>query len=137
MCNILTFVSKTSHMKELIYLEGIIQSVAGVVVGGGRFDVLSLKFGLQIGIYYSHKASLAAQLVKNLPAMWETWVGSLGWKDPLEKGKASHSSILAWRIPRTTAHGVAKSRTRLSNFHFHICSLKTLTVHTDILKILV
>ena len=42
-----------------------------------------------------------AQLVKNLPAMWETWVRSLGWKDPLEKGKATHSSILAWRIPWT------------------------------------
>ena len=40
-----------------------------------------------------------AQLVKNLPAMWETWVPSLGWEDPLEKGKAPHSSILAWRIP--------------------------------------
>ena len=39
-----------------------------------------------------------AQLVKNLPAMRETWVQSLGWEDPLEKGKASHSSILAWRI---------------------------------------
>ena len=43
--------------------------------------------------------SLVAQLVKNLPAMWETWVQSLGWEDPLEKGKATHSSILAWRIP--------------------------------------
>ena len=42
---------------------------------------------------------LVAQLVKNLPAMWETWVWSLGWKDPLEKGKATHSVILAWRIP--------------------------------------
>ena len=42
-----------------------------------------------------------AQLVKNPPAMWETWVQSLGWEDPLEKGKASHSSILAWKIPRT------------------------------------
>ena len=40
-------------------------------------------------------ASLVAQLVKNLPAMWETWVQSLGWEDPLEKGKATHSSILA------------------------------------------
>ena len=39
-----------------------------------------------------------AQLVKNLPAMWETWVQYLGWEDPLEKGKATHSSILAWRI---------------------------------------
>ena len=42
-----------------------------------------------------------AQLVKNLPAMRETWVRSLGWEDPLEKGKATHSSILAWRIPWT------------------------------------
>ena len=46
-------------------------------------------------------ASLVAQLVKNLPAMPETWVGSLGWEDPLEKGKATHSSMLAWRIPWT------------------------------------
>ena len=46
-------------------------------------------------------ASLVAQLVKNPPAMWETWVWSLGWEDPLEKGKATHSSILAWRIPWT------------------------------------
>ena len=43
--------------------------------------------------------SLMAQLIKNLPAMWETGVWSLGWEDPLEKGKATHSSILAWRIP--------------------------------------
>ena len=46
-------------------------------------------------------ASLVDQLVKNLPAVWETWVGSLGWEDPLEKGMATHSSILAWRIPWT------------------------------------
>ena len=46
-------------------------------------------------------ASLVAQLVKNPPLMWETWVGSLGWEDPLEKGKAPHSSILAWKIPQT------------------------------------
>ena len=46
-------------------------------------------------------ASLVDQLVKNLPAMQETWVRSLGWKDPLEKGMAIHSSILAWRIPWT------------------------------------
>ena len=41
------------------------------------------------------------QMVKNLPAMQETWVRSLGWEDPLEKGMATHSSILAWRIPWT------------------------------------
>ena len=45
-------------------------------------------------------ASLLAQLVKNLPAMWETWVLSPGWEDALEKGKATHSRISAWRIPR-------------------------------------
>ena len=44
-------------------------------------------------------ASLVAQLVKNLPAVWETWVQSLNWEDPLEKGKATYSSNLAWRIP--------------------------------------
>ena len=46
-------------------------------------------------------ASLVAQIVKNLPAMWKAWVQSLGWEDPLEKGTASQSSILPWRIPWT------------------------------------
>ena len=50
-------------------------------------------------------ASPVAQLVKNLPAMRETWVRFLGWEDPLEKGKATHSSILAWRIPGTGQPG--------------------------------
>ena len=50
-------------------------------------------------------ASLVAQLVKNPPAMWETWVLSLGWEDSLEKGKATHSSILAWRILWTVSMG--------------------------------
>ena len=52
------------------------------------------------------------QTVRNLPAMQETRVGSLGQEDPLEKGMATHSSILAWRIP---VHGMAKSQTQLSN----------------------
>ena len=62
-------------------------------------------------------SSLVAQLVKNLPAMLETWVQSLGWEDPLEEGMATHSSILAWRTPmdrgawQATVHEVAKSRT--------------------------
>ena len=62
-------------------------------------------------------ASLVAQLVKNPPATLETWVQSLGWEDPLEKGMATPSSILAWRILWTeepgglTVHGVAKSWT--------------------------
>jgi len=49
------------------------------------------------------RASLVAQLIENPPAIWETWVRSLGWEDPLEKGKATHSSILAWRIPWTVS----------------------------------
>ena len=61
--------------------------------------------------------SLVVQLVKNPPAMWETCVRSLSWDDPLEKGKAIHCSILAWRIP-LTVHGVTKSRTQLSDFPF-------------------
>ena len=47
------------------------------------------------------RASLVAQLVKNLPSVWETWVRSLGWEDPLEDRKVIHSRILAWRIPWT------------------------------------
>ena len=56
--------------------------------------------GIGYPLQYSW-ASLMAQLVKNSPAMQETWVQSLGWEDPLEKRKATHSSILAWRIPGT------------------------------------
>ena len=58
-----------------------------------------------------------AQTVKNLPEVQENLVGSLGWEDPLEKGMATHSSILAWRIPmdqgawQATVHGVSKSQT--------------------------
>ena len=59
-----------------------------------------------------------AQLVKNLPAVQETWVRSLGWEDPLGKGKATHSSILAWRIPWTAQSMGSQSWTRLSDFHF-------------------
>ena len=66
-------------------------------------------------------ASLVAQMVKNLPVMRETWVPSVGWEDPLEEGMATHSSILAWKIPIdrgawwATVHGVANYRTRLSD----------------------
>ena len=62
-----------------------------------------------------------AKLLKNLLAMWETWVQSLGWEGPLEEGMATHSRILAWRIRmdrgawQATVHGVAKSQTRLSD----------------------
>ena len=59
---------------------------------------------------YIHQwASLLAQTVKNLLAMWETLVRSLGWEDPLEQGMATHSSILAWRIPWTEEPGELRS----------------------------
>ena len=67
------------------------------------------------------RASLVAQLIKNPPARWETWVQSLGWEDPLEESMATHSSILAWRIPiergawQATVHGITRSRTRQSD----------------------
>ena len=65
----------------------------GLISGLGR----SAREGIGYPLQYSW-ASLVAQLVKSSPAMGETWVRSLGWEDPLEKGKATHSSILAWTI---------------------------------------
>ena len=68
----------------------------GLIPGSGRPAGEEIGYPLQ----YSW-ASLVALLVRNLPAMWETWVRFLGWEDPLEKGKTTHSSILAWKIPWT------------------------------------
>ena len=64
------------------------------IPGSGRSPGEGIDYPLQ----YSW-ASLVAQMVKNLPTIWETWVRSLGREDPLEEGMATHSSILAWRIP--------------------------------------
>ena len=63
------------------------------------FPILVFFFSIRLLAFFW--ASLVVQMVKNPPAMWETWVRSLGWEDPLEKGTATHSSILAWRIPWT------------------------------------
>ena len=67
-------------------------------------------------------APLVVQRIKNLPAMWKTWVQSLGWEDTLEEGLVTHSSILAWRIPWREesgrlyiVHGAEKSQTGLSD----------------------
>ena len=85
---------------------------SGLIPGLGR----SAGEGIGYPLQYSW-ASLVAHLVKNLPAMQETWVRSLDWDDPLEEGMATHSNILAWRIPmdrgawQATVHGVAKSQT--------------------------
>ena len=94
-------------------------------------DLLWLSLSIFSGVLLSFRASLwwklfttILQVVKYLPAMWDTRVRSLGWEEPLEKGMATHSSILARRIPmdrgawRASVHGVAKSQTRLSDFTF-------------------
>jgi len=67
-----------------------------LIPGSGR----SAGEGIGYPLQYSW-SSLVARLVKNLPAMWETWVRPLSWEDPLEKGMATHSSVLPWRIPWT------------------------------------
>ena len=78
----LIFIFFTSPLEDPSWISGL-----------GRTPGEGIGYPLQ----YSW-ASLVAQWVKNLPAMWETWVQSLGWEYPLEKGKATHSSILAWRM---------------------------------------
>ena len=89
-----------------------------LIPGSGRYPGEGLGYPLQ----YSW-VSLVAQLVKNPPVMQETWVQSLGWEDALEKGKATHSSILENSMDRGswqgTVHGVAKSQTQLRDLHTH------------------
>ena len=69
------------------------------------FGVLFLLLEFTVTPKKKKKASLVAQMVKNLPAMQETWLRSLGWEDPLKKEMATHSSTLAWRIPWTEEPG--------------------------------
>ena len=102
----------SSAGKESACNAGDLSSIPGLGRSPGE--------GIGSPLQYSW-ASLVAQLVKNPPAMQETWVQSLSWEDPLEEDLASHSSILAWRIPtdrgawQGTVHGVAKSRTQQSD----------------------
>ena len=77
-----------------------------MIPASGRSTGEGIGYALQYSL-----ASLVAQLVKNQPTRQETWVQSLGWEDLLEKGMATHSRILAWRIPWTVG-------SQLSNFHF-------------------
>ena len=117
---------KPSVMRIFALTQGFPHSSAGkesacsagdssLIPGSGRSAGEVIGYPLQYSWTY-----LVTQLVKNLPAMQETWVWSLGWEDPLKKTMATHSSILAWRIPwtqgpwRATVHGVAKSQTQLS-----------------------
>ena len=81
--------------------------------GSGR----SLGEGIGYLLQYSW-ASLVAQTVKNPPAVWDTWVRSLGWEDPLEEGMATHSSILAWRIPREEPGGLQPMESQRVRHHW-------------------
>ena len=106
----ISYVKKSLNLKHLttsFCIQGFPDSSVGkesacnagdssLIPGMGRSSGEGIGYPLQYAW-----ASLVAQVVKNLPAMWETWVRSLGWEDSLEKGKATHSSILAWRIPWT------------------------------------
>ena len=99
---------------------------------------LTLKYSYRLFKYEcelcfaSDQASLVAQLVKNLPAMWETWVQSLAWEDTLDKGKATHSSTLENSMD-CTVHGVAKSWTGLSDFHSDRLTLEVFGIQWCIL----
>ena len=73
-------------------------------------------------------ASLMAPLVKNPPAMWETWVQSLGWEDPLEKEKATHSSILAWGIPCSIQSKGCKELDTIEQLSLHFTSSSAWTL---------
>ena len=88
-------------------------------------NAMDIQENYKIRVCYN-RAYLGAQLVKNLPAVWENWVWSLGWEDPQEKEMATHSSILAWRIPWTEELGGLQSTGRKESdmterlhFHFH------------------
>ena len=74
-----------------------------------RIQPLCALISSPVNLVNAYWASLVAQMVKNLPAMQETWVQSLGWEDPLEKEMAIHSSILAWKIPWTEEPGGLQS----------------------------
>ena len=88
--------SWASLVAQLVKNLPAMQETPCSIPGSGRSPGEGIGYPLQ----YS-RASLVARLVKNLPVVWETWVSSLDWEDPLEKGKVTHSSILAWRMPWT------------------------------------
>ena len=113
----------------LFYLSICLLFIFPIKVFYQVHDLLIFPFSLWLvmsAMYFEEqfpfwRASLVGQLVKNPPAMWETWVRSLSWEDPLEKGKATHASILSWRIPWTVY-----SQTQLRDFNF--------SLHTSILE---
>ena len=74
-----------------------------------RFTLESLGDLKNTDVWVPLLETLVTQIVKGLPARWETWVGSLSWEDPLEEGMATHSRILAWKVPWTEEPGELQS----------------------------
>jgi len=116
-CLLISFSYKNSTMYTLPYLKSLSWERICLQCRRTQFDFwVGSSPGEGIGnpLQYSW-ASLVAQMVKNPPAMWETCIWPLDWEDPLEEGMATHSSILAWRIPmdrgtwQATVHGVSES----------------------------
>ena len=89
------------------------------IPGSGR----SSREGIGYPRQYSW-AFLVAQLLKNAPAIWEIWVQSLSWEDPLEKGRATHSSILAWRIPWTSQESDTTEQLLLHTYQLQLFAYK-------------
>ena len=102
----------------------------GLTPGLGRSPGEGIDYPLQ-----NSWVSPVAQMVKFPPAVWETWIRSLSWEDPLEKDMATHSSILAWRIPmdrgawQVTVHRVTKCWTRLSKHSTYVNSIAACGVY--------
>ena len=93
----------TSTLSVLCFPHNSVGKVSACACTAGDHGLIS-ELGRSIGEGIGHPlqyswASMVAQVVKNPPTIQETWIQSLGWEDPMEKGKAIHSSILAWRIP--------------------------------------
>ena len=107
---------RASLIAQLVKSPPAMQETTGLTPGSGRSPGEGIDYPLQ----YSW-VSLVAQTVKIPPAVWETWIQSMSWEEPLEKGKATLSSILAWRIPmdrgawQVTVHAVTKCWTQLSD----------------------
>ena len=112
---------RVRHTEQLthFHVNAVRQGWYPVAPSRGQTSCQTCKWTMSVD-----QASLVAQLGKNPPAMLETVVRFLRWEEPLEKGKATHSSILAWRIPWTIVHGVAKSWTQLSRAGGQCCCLK-------------
>ena len=106
---------------------------------------ITMLYSLNIQPLQSSWASLVAQMVKNPSIMWETWVRSLGWKDPLEEGTATHSRILDWRISMdkgawwTTVHGLQRIghnwATKCACAHIHLNYVQILLINYTSIKL--